>query len=78
MKVKGLILTDGSQDILITDGRTLRAMSRQGFFEFPVDGSNNPYVDELDNPRHFEYHGNKYKIKYCSGCFFPFVFRVAT
>jgi hypothetical protein len=58
---------------LINDGRTLRAMSKAGHFKYPVD-KGHKYVDEEKNPSNFEYRGQRYKIKYLDGCFYPFVF----
>lgn len=60
---------------VIIDGRTLTALSKQGFFEYPID-KGHKYIDELDNTRGFDYKGKCYIIKYMSGCFFPFLFQI--
>lgn len=72
-KLRGLVL--GAVDKIVRNGNTLRAMAKNGHFQYPVDNSNNPYVDELNNPRVFSYKGNQYEITYMDGCFFPFVLR---
>ena len=71
MKLKGLVL--GNTGAIVRNGNTLRAMAKRGYFKYPVDDTNNPYVDEGNNSRTFEYKGNNYKIEYMSGCFYPFV-----
>jgi hypothetical protein len=71
MKIGGLIVGNGIGEI-VRDGRTLRAMSRAGNFEYPIT-KGQPYVDEKDKPRVFSYKGCKYMISYFDGCFFPFV-----
>lgn len=70
MKLKGLVV--GNVGAIVRDGRTLKAMSNRGHFEYPVDVGH-PYVDELNNPRRFTYKDNEYKIEYMDGCFYPFV-----
>ena len=74
MQIKGLIL--GGAGNIVKNGNTLKAMARRGHFKYPVDDSKNPYVDELNNPRVFEYNKNTYRIEYRSGCFFPIVITV--
>ena len=71
MKLKGLVL--GNVNAIVRNSNTLKAMAKKGHFKYPVDDTNNPYVDELNNPMVFVYKGKKYKIEYLSGCFYPFV-----
>lgn len=59
----------------IIDGRTLSALSKQGFFEYPID-KGHKYIDELKNPRRFDNNGKCYIIEYVDGCFFPFLFQI--
>jgi len=72
-KIGGLIIGRGVNSI-ITDGRTLKAMSF-GRFIYPVT-KGQPYVDIANQPRVFDYKGNRYEIRYFDGCFFPFVVKV--
>ena len=72
MKIKGLIIGSNIGEI-VRDGRTLKAMARKDLFKYPVDDSDNPYVDEENRPRMFNYKDCEYSIEYKSGCFFPFV-----
>ena len=76
MKIKGLILGVGVGDI-VRNGNKLKAMAKRGHFKYPVDGTNNPYVDEGNNKRQFTYNGSEYTVKYFSGCFYPFVVKVS-
>ena len=71
MQLKGLVL--GEVRKIVRNGNTLKAMARRGFFKFPVDDTQNPYVDEGSNSRTFSYKNNLYRIEYMSGCFYPFV-----
>jgi len=48
-------------------------MAKRGNIQFPVDGTHNPYVNDEGLPRAFDYKGNRYKINYFDGCFYPFV-----
>lgn len=59
----------------ITDGRTLKALSNKGFFQYPID-KGQKYIDELKNPRRFDYRGKCYTIEYVCGCFYPFLFQI--
>jgi len=59
----------------VTDGRTLSALSKKGFFTYPVDRGHK-YIDEEKNPRQFIHEGIKYCIDYVDGCFFPFLFKM--
>ena len=70
MKIVFLILGSGE---IVRDINILKAMARRGFFKFPVDDTNNPYVDEGENSSQFEYKKEGYSIKYFPGCFWPFV-----
>ena len=74
MKLSGLVI--GEVGKIVRHKGTLKAMAKQGYFSFPVDNSNNPYVDEGNNKRDFSYKGNNYKITYMDGCFYPFVLTV--
>ena len=60
---------------IIRDGRTLNALSKRGFFKYPIDASQK-YIDEENNPRCFEYKRKNFYIKYFDGCFFPFLCEV--
>lgn len=75
MKIGGLIIGKGVGEI-VRDGRTLKAMSK-GRFLYPITRGE-PYVDEENNPRAFDYKGNSYEIRYYDGCFYPFVVLVST
>jgi hypothetical protein len=71
MKIGGLLIGDNLSRI-VTNANTLKAMAKRGHFEFPIT-TGQPYVDEKDNPRIFNYNNDTYEIEYKSGCFFPFV-----
>lgn len=63
-------------DIMIRDGRVLKAMARLGKIEHPID-KGQKYVDcsaEVEMYG-FYYKGKEYKIKYLDGCFYPFVYK---
>ena len=71
MKIQGLILGAGRP---ITDGRILSAMARRNLIKYPID-IGHPYVDEEKRGMDFIYKNNNYRIKYFSGCFYPFVIK---
>jgi hypothetical protein len=77
MKIQGLILGN-PQGGIVTDGRTLRGMEKSGHLWLVHKG--HPYVDYEFNgerrPRAFTWHGQKYRMEYFSGCFYPFVVKV--
>ena len=73
MKIRGLVL--GNVEAIVRNGNTLKAMAKRGFFKYPVDDTKNPYVDEENRARRFDYKGNSYAIEYMSGCFYPFVIK---
>ena len=74
MKLKGLVL--GKVSEIVRNKNILKAMARRKHIIFPIDKTNNPYVDH-DNtkPRTFIYKKQEYLIEYMSGCFYPFVIK---
>ena len=80
MRIGGMILPLPFSNVkpgqIVRDGRTLRGMARKDHFVFPVDDSGNPYVNEEKRTRSFTWHGEKYRIEYFDGCFYPFVVKV--
>ena len=74
MKIGGLIVGNGIGEI-VRDGRTLRAMSKAGNFEYPIT-TGQPYVDNKSKSSWFNYKGNEYRIRYYDGCFYPFVVKI--
>ena len=72
---------------MITNPRTLRAMTRAGWIEW-VDGTERHWTGLYIKRRHvqsgprlknwydtFHYRGREYRLRYVDGCFRPFVFR---
>ena len=70
--IKGVIVAKKNvSGVVITDGRTLNGMEASG--HFVRVHREHPYVDEKDKPRTFTWHGQRYRIEYFDGCFYPFV-----
>ncbi len=71
---------------MVTDGRILRGMARQGFIEWTPGlerhwtGQTVKRVHVNEGPKlkgmRFIYRGVDYQLRYVDGCFHPFVFRV--
>lgn len=75
---------------MITDGRTLAGMQRQGFIVWQ-DGRERHWTGLTVRRRHvqpgpklenwydtFRYRGREYRLRYVDGCFHPFVFAVGS
>jgi hypothetical protein len=71
--IKGMIVGTPLQGIrgIVTDGRTLNGMEKCN--HFVRVHRDHPYVDEENRPRTFVWHGQRYRIEYFDGCFYPFV-----
>lgn len=74
---------------MITDGRTLKAMTRHGFIVWS-DARERHWTGSTVKRRHvqpgpklanwydtFTYRGTEYRLQYVDGCFHPFVFRLS-
>jgi hypothetical protein len=69
-------------ETLIENNRTLKMLNDAGKIVWPVMVNNSKgikfkYVDNgKDNEDNFTHKGVNYRLKYHSGCFFPFVYRI--
>lgn len=73
-----LMPTSEKDLILVKDGRTLKALSNKGLIKYPID-KGYKYIDNTKDAygnTAFKYRGITYVIKYCSGCFYPYLFKV--
>jgi len=75
-----IVLLPNRTDLkIIKDGRTLRGLSNKGYFDYPVT-KGQAYINNIVNGNYvkntFTYKGISYIIKYCSGCFYPFLFKI--
>jgi len=65
---------------IVNDTRTLKALSAANKIVWPVMTNNSKgkpfrYVDEVKGVgMSFEHNGKKYRLKYHSGCFYPYVY----
>lgn len=65
---------------MITNNKTLKMLADAGKIIWPVMTNNSKgikfkYVDEVDGVgSSFEFKGTKYRMKYVSGCFYPYLF----
>lgn len=63
----------------IENKQTLKAMAKRGLIQWPVRGDDRfCYVDYAKDANghdisSFEYKGAKYRLRYNSGCFYPYV-----
>lgn len=64
----------GGRNSVVIDGRTLNSMAKAN--HFVRVHREHPYVDEQDRPRGFTWHGQRYRIEYFDGCFYPFVVKI--
>lgn len=66
----------------ITNPKTLNNLAKAGFIKWPVlvnwPENKKPYpkyVDEVEEiGSSFEYNKTQYRLKYVSGCFFPYLY----
>lgn len=65
---------------IVNDTRTLKMLAKAGKIVWPVLTNNSQkipfkYVDEIEGVgASFEHNGKKYRLKYHSGCFYPYVY----
>jgi hypothetical protein len=69
------------KEYLIESVATKKMLAKAGLIKFPVDtnskGKPFAYVDNgKDDNDSFEHKGKKYRLKYHSGCFYPFLYQV--
>lgn len=67
---------------LVTNNRTLKMLNDAGLIVWPCminnsKGINFKYVDTVNDNYHFTHKGIEYRLKFHSGCFMPFVYRIA-
>ncbi len=65
---------------LVDNNRTLKMLNDAGLIVWPCMINNSKgikfkYVDTVNDNDTFEYKGTKYRLKYHSGCFMPYVYR---
>jgi len=61
----------------VTDPATLRALAAAGLIIYPV----HPGASYVDSARHgttFEHAGERYRLRYIDGCFYPYVVKEPT
>ena len=65
---------------IVNDIKTLKKLAAANKIVWPVMTNNSKakpfrYVDEVEGVgMSFEHNGNKYRLKYHSGCFYPYVY----
>lgn len=68
---------------MITSVATLKMLAKANKIVWPVMTNNSKgipfkYVDEVESVgMSFEYKGNIYRMKYLSGCFYPYLYLVS-
>lgn len=78
-------LKNNFMEELVRDTPTLKMLNKAGKIKWPVlinwPETKKPYpryVDEIDSiGSSFEHNGQKYVLRYQSGCFCPFLYRVS-
>lgn len=66
---------------IVNDKRTLTKLNDAGLIVWPKDtnvkGKPFHYVDEVDSiGMNFTHNGNTYQLRYHSGCFYPYVYKI--